>query len=314
MRIVFFGTPEFAVPSLDRLLESGFEVPLVVTRPDRPAGRSARPQPSPVARLAAARGLAVEKPERLRENTAFFERLKRISPHAGVVVAYGRLLPRELLELPPLGCVNVHASLLPRYRGASPVQAALLAGDRETGVVTMRIEEALDSGPIYLERRVAIGPREDTATLSSRLAREGADLLVETFLGLAAGSLVAHPQVGEPSFCRPITREDGEIDWTRPAPELERRLRAFTPWPGLHTFLDGERVKLLEAEVGPATGREPGTLWRAGDRTLAAAGEGSSLALVRLQRAGRDAVSGAEFLRGLRELPARFDPGPKGPS
>ena len=308
MRVAFFGTPEFAVPSLTRLLEEGMDVRLVITQPDRPVGRSSRPVPSPVAELAAAKGLPVSKPERLRRSAEFLRELAAIGPDVAVVVAYGMILPREILDVPRLGCVNVHASLLPRHRGASPVQAAILAGDRETGVVTMRMEEGLDTGPIYLVRRVPIGEAEDAGSLSRRLASEGAGLLVETLRGLAAGRLAPRPQEGEPSFCRQISREDGEIDWSLPAPEILRRLRAFTPWPGLFTDLAGERVKLLEAETGPGGRRErEGAIWIDGGEAFAAAGSATSLRLVRVQRAGRTPVHGAEFARGMA-LPARFGP------
>jgi methionyl-tRNA formyltransferase len=201
----------------------------------------------------------------------------------------------------------VHASLLPKYRGASPVQAALLAGDTVTGVVTMRVEEELDAGPIYLERRVAIEPGENAGELSERLAREGALLLVETMRRLNAGDLASRPQTGEPSFCRTIRREDGRIDWTLRAEEIERRLRAYTPWPGVFTFLGHERVKVLDARAVPGeSGRVPGAFFTKGGAALAAAGGDSALLLARLQRAGKKPVTGEEFLRGLPSVPARF--------
>jgi methionyl-tRNA formyltransferase len=305
-RTVFFGTPEFAVPSLAALLEAGFPVAFVVTQPDRPVGRHAGPRPSAVGAFAAERGLAVEKPERVRGNSELAERLSAARPDVIAVVAYGRLFPLELLRLPPLGCVNVHASLLPRHRGASPVQAAILAGDRETGVATMKMEEGLDTGPVYLERRVAIGERETAGELSHRLAVVGGELLVATLEGLAAGTLAARPQAGEPSVCRTIHREDGAINWALCAGELARRLRAFTPWPGLYTFFEGERVKILEArEVAGRGSREPGTFRLEGGELFVEAGAGSALVLERLQRAGRKPVTGAEFARSV-SLPGRF--------
>lgn len=308
LRAVFFGTPEFAVPSLSAMLEAGVEVPLVVTQPDRPAGRRATPRPSPVALSAQSRGIAVARPERLRGNQEILEKIRQIAPDAGVVVAYGMLLPNALLDVPRLSFVNVHASLLPKHRGASPVQAAILAGDSETGVVTMKIVEELDAGPVYLERRVPIGEREDAGSLSIRLAAAGAPLLVETLRGLEAGTLRATPQIGEPSFCRPIRREQGEVDWTLPAPSLERRLRAYTPWPGLHTFLGKERIKILGAGIGHGGRSEPpGTFWSEGGKLLAAAGEGTSLELAVVQRAGRKPVSGADFALAV-PLPGRFGP------
>jgi len=306
LRTVFFGTPEFAVASLAALLDAGFAVPLVVTQPDRPVGRHAEARPSAVGAFAAARGLPVEKPERVRGNAGLAARLAAESPDAIAVVAYGRIFPAELLALPRLGCVNVHASLLPRHRGASPIQAALLAGDLETGVATMRMEEGLDTGPIYLERRVAIGARETAGELSARLAALGGQLLVATLRGLGAGTLAARAQAGEATSCRPIRREDGAIDWSREAAELVRRLRAFTPWPGLYTFLDGERVKVVDAREAPggASG-EPGTFRLDGGELVATAGAGTALVLERLQRAGRKPVTGAEFARAVA-LPGRF--------
>ena len=306
LRVAFFGTPEFAVPSLAALLEAGLSVPLVLTQPDRPAGRHAQVRPSPVAVLASARGIPMEKPQRVRGDAALLRRLEEARLDAIAVVAYGRILPPEILRLPRLGCINVHASLLPKYRGASPVQAAILAGDAETGVVTMKIEEGLDTGPVYLERRCAIGEKETAGELSARLAALGSGLLVETLRGVAEGGLAARRQEGEPSFCRPIRREDGEADWRLPAAALLRRLRAFTPWPGLFTFLGAERIKILDAEEASSAGAEsPGTLRLEGAEPIAAAGEGSALRLLRLQRAGRNPVSGAEFGRGL-SLPGRF--------
>ncbi len=306
MKVVFFGTPEFAVPSLEALLPIA-SVALVVTQPDRPVGRHAEPVPSPVARRAEAAGLEVSKPSRLRGNQELLARQQAAAPDVGVVVAYGRILPPEILAVPRLGFVNVHASLLPRHRGASPVQAALLAGDTETGVVTMRVVEELDAGPLYLARRVPIRPTDDAGLLSHRLSREGAALLVETLRGMERGALEPVAQSGEPTFSGPLRREDGEVDWRAPAEEIARRLRAFSPWPGLFTFLGGERIKLLAADtVSGTSDLEPGVLSGAGDQVLAGAGGGTALVLRRVQREGRTPVSGAEFLRGLPESPARL--------
>lgn len=309
MRIVFFGTPRFAVPSLEAILDAGLEVPLVVTQPDRPVGRSGKPRPSAVAEVAFGRGLAIEKPEKLRGNAPFFEVLESVRPDAIAVVAYGKLLPSEILDLPSLGCVNVHASLLPRHRGASPVQAAILAGDRETGVVTMRIAPELDSGPLYLERRVSIGAREDAASLSQRLATLGSELLVETLQGLEKHTLAARPQTGEPTFTRPIRREDARVDWNESATAIDRRLRAFTPWPGLYAVLGGERVKLIELEPAGKilSAREPGMIWEEYGEPMVVAGGGTALFLRRLQRAGRRPVTGREFLQGVPFRPVRFE-------
>jgi methionyl-tRNA formyltransferase len=310
MRVVFFGTPQFAVPSLAAVIDAGFDVPLVVTQPDRPIGRSGSPQPSPVATLARERGVPVERPEKVRGNDAFFEHLAASRPDVIAVVAYGKLLPTDVLDLPALGCVNVHASLLPRHRGASPIQATILAGDRETGVVTMRIVPELDAGPLYLERRVVVGPRENAASLAERLARDGAELLVETLHGLERGSLTARPQVGEPTLTRPIRREDARVNWNDTATVIDRRLRAFTPWPGLYAILGGERVKLLELEPAGkiVSAREPGMIWEELGEPVVRAGGGTALVLKTVQRAGRRPVSGSEFFRGIPFRPARFEP------
>ena len=313
-RTAFFGTPEFAAASLRALLDAGVDVPLVVTQPDRPVGRHAELRPSAVGALAASRGLPTEKPETLKANAGLVARLREARPDAIAVVAYGRILPPEILALPRLGCVNVHASLLPRWRGASPIQAAILAGDAETGVVTMRMEEGLDTGPVYLERRVAIGEHETAGELSGRLQLLGGKLLVETLEGLAAGRLSPRPQRGAltptatatATVCRPIRREDALVDWERPAAEILRRLRAFTPWPGLFTFLEGERVKILEAEESrERLAAPPGSFDLASGELVAAAGEETAVRIRRLQRAGRKPVSGAEFARAAR-LPGRF--------
>jgi len=315
LRVVFLGTPDFAVPSLAALLDAGVSVPLVVTQPDRPVGRHAEPRPSAVAAFAAERAIPIEKPGTVRGNEALAERIAAERPDALAVVAYGRILPPELLALPRLAPVNVHASLLPRHRGASPIQAAILAGDAETGVATMRMAEALDAGPVYLERRVPIGPRETAGELSARLAQLGGELLVETLRGVASGVLEPRPQSGEPTYCRTIRREDARADWTLDAAALDRALRAYTPWPGLFTTLGGERIKILEAEPwrgesGPSgspghTDLPPGTLFRDGGELLVAAGGGSMLRILRLQRAGRGPVGGVQFAAGAR-LPARF--------
>ena len=299
MNLVFFGSPEFAVPSLERLVsEPGTRVSLVVSQPDRPVGRSRELRPPPVARRARELGLPVLQPETVR-NAGFAARIREEAPDAVVVVAYGKILPPEILEIPRLGCVNLHASLLPRHRGASPVQAAILAGDRMTGVATMRMTAGLDEGPVYLHRHVRIGGDEDSGSLSERLSRAGADLLAETLRGLEASKLVPVAQRGEPTYCRTLRRGDGEIDWTKPAGEIVRASRAYSPWPGLFTFQGAERVKILGARPGPSSpGRLPGELFEKDGAVAVACGAGTSIAPVRLQREGRKPASAEEFLRG----------------
>jgi methionyl-tRNA formyltransferase len=311
MTLVFFGTPDFAVPSLRRLCgDEAFRVSLVVSQPDRPVGRRQLPTPPPVARFARERGLPLLQPGKLRDDAELLARLQREAPDFLVVVAYGKLLPPEILEIPAIACVNVHASLLPKYRGASPVAAALLAGESETGVSIMKMTEGLDEGPVYAVRHMPIGDSDDAAILSEKLAREGADLLTETLPRIAAGSLAARPQEGEPSWCRTIRKEDGKIDWDRPAQEIARRLRAFTPWPGIFTFLGGERVRILKAAAaqlpsdqangGGAGDASSGSLLRQTDGGfLIACGEGTALAPELLQREGRKPLTAEEFIRGL---------------
>ncbi len=258
-RTVFFGTPDFAAASLQALLDAGVDVPLVVTQPDRPVGRHAELRPSAVAALAASRGIPTEKPETLKANAGFVARLREARPEAIAVVAYGRILPPEILGLPRLGCVNVHASLLPRWRGASPIQAAILAGDAETGVVTMRMEEGLDTGPVYLQRRVTIGEHETSGELSGRLQLLGGALLVETLEGLAAGRLSPSPQAGDSTatatVCRPIRREDALVDWERPAAEIVRRLA------GIHAVARPLHVPRRRASQNPRRGRSQRAAW-----------------------------------------------------
>ncbi|MEP6995949.1 MAG: methionyl-tRNA formyltransferase [Acidobacteriota bacterium] len=310
LSVVFMGSPAFAADSLSALLDARISVPLIVTQPDRAVGRHTELRPTDVAALGAKSGIAVEKPERVRGNAALLERLRAAAPDAIAVVAFGKLLPREILDLPRLGCVNVHASLLPRYRGASPIQAAILAGDRETGVVTMRVEEELDAGPLYLKRRVVIGPHETAGELSERLAKLSGELLVETLRQLESGNAVARPQEGEPSFCRTIRREDGLVDWNLNAAAIARRLRAYTPWPGLYTFLGKERIKIGEVGEALAGGSgEPGELRLASGRLIVAAGESSALNLIRIQRSGRTPITGQEFARSV-SFPARFGNSP----
>lgn len=308
MTLVFFGTPEFAVPSLRRLCEEkSFRIALVVSQPDRPVGRRQTRTPPPVARFARERGLPLLQPEKVRGDADFLARLRREAPDFLVVVAYGKILPREILEVPRIAPVNVHASLLPKYRGASPIAAALLAGEHETGVSVMEMTAGLDEGPVYAVRNVAIDDSDDAASLSEKLAREGAGLLAETLPGIAAGDLAARPQVGEASYCRTIRKGEGEIDWSRPAAEIERKRRAFTPWPGIFTYLGSERVKILESHQGGRVEAAPGTIIRCAEDTFSVAcGQATSLRPRLLQREGRRAVTAAEFLRALPSANARF--------
>lgn len=300
---VFFGTPEFAVPSLDALLEAGEEPALVVSQPARPAGRHRRLEQPPVAVRALELGLELDQPERV-DSVRFLARLRALEPEVCVVVAFGQILPEAVLTLPRLGCVNLHASLLPRHRGAAPIQAAIAAGDDTTGVTTMLIEPALDSGPILLRRELPIGARETAGELSRRLARLGAELLVETIGALRAGTVTPRRQADDrATYARRLRRDDGRIDWAQPAVVLERRVRAYDPWPGTFTTLDGEVVKVLEAGIGrrEAPAAAAGEIVEIGpEAILVACGDGACLALHRVQRPGRRPVSARELANGMR--------------
>jgi methionyl-tRNA formyltransferase len=305
-QLVFFGTPEFAVPTLDALLAAGMGPAAVVTQPARPAGRGQRTQDSPVARWALAHELPLLRPERVRA-PEFLAELQALVPalDLAVVVAFGQIFPRELLDLPRHGCVNLHASLLPRHRGAAPIQAALAAGETTTGVTTMRMEAGLDSGPILLQREVAIGPAETAGELAPRLAAIGGDLMVETLPPLLRGELVARPQDPALATYAPrLTRESGAVDWSLPAVTLWHRLRAQTPWPGLTAELRGRPVKLVAAvplAASPEPASIPGSyLGLVDGRIAVACGGGTALGLESLQRPGKKPLGAPEFVRGER--------------
>jgi methionyl-tRNA formyltransferase len=310
-RIVFFGTPEFAVPSLEALHRAGHSPRLVISQPARPAGRGRALHEPEVAVRARELGLAVAQPMRLVELRGALE---ADPPTVIVVVAYGRIFPDWLLALPERGCVNLHASLLPRWRGAAPIQAAVAAGDPGSGVTTMLMEAALDTGPILLRAETAIGPRETAPELARRLARLGGDLLVETLRRLAAGDLVATPQPTDGVTYAPrIRREDGLVDWQRSAVELYSRFRAFAGWPGLTASLAGQPLKITDCRPIPgadAGSAEPGEVVEVGARGLGVAcGSGTLLTIGRMQRPGRKELPAEVFLRGETvRLGDRFDP------
>ena len=299
MNILFAGTPAFAAAALDALLQAGHQVPLVLTQPDRPAGRGLKPQASAVKQLALSKGLAVAQPVTLKD-AAVIAQLAAVNADVMVVAAYGLILPQPVLDLPRLGCLNIHASLLPRWRGAAPIQRAILAGDRETGVCIMRMEEGLDTGPVLLRAAMPIGDEATAGTLHDALAALGARLVVEALRGVAAGTLRAEPQPeAGVTYASKIAKEEARLGWTRPATELARAVRGFNPFPGAFFELGGERIRVLAARAEPGRG-EPGTALD--DALLVACGEGALRALV-VQRAGRAAMDAADFLRG-RAVPA----------
>jgi methionyl-tRNA formyltransferase len=298
MRIVFMGTPEAAVPSLRRLLDDGHEVVAVWTQPDKPAGRGKKLHQSPVKEFAVEHNLTVHQPLKIRtqEAKAMFA---SHAADAAVVVAYGRILPPEFLDAQPLGCINIHFSLLPKYRGAAPVNWAIVNGEKETGVTTMRIVEELDAGPILLQSETQIGESETASDLMKRLGETGADLLSQTLNGI---DNIA-PELQRPedaTFAPMLKREDGRIDWAMPAAAIERRVRGFQPWPNAHTTLDSRRLIVRQAsaeELQPAA--QPGEIVEAhGDRLLIACGAGTALRILELQPEDARRMSARDFLNG----------------
>ncbi|MBA3625861.1 MAG: methionyl-tRNA formyltransferase [Methylibium sp.] len=302
MRLAFAGTPEFARVALERLLDAGFDLALVLSQPDRPSGRGMKLQPSPVKALALERGLSVLQPQGLRLDGRFSQdaaaaraALQAARIDAVVVAAYGLILPDWLLELPPLGCLNIHASLLPRWRGAAPIHRAIEAGDTATGVTIMQMDSGLDTGDMLLAESEPIAASDSTASLHDRLAALGGRMVVEA-LGLAArDALVRAPQPHEGvSYAHKIGKAEAPIDWSQPAAVIERRLRAFDPFPGASFGLDGETVKLWRALPNEGSGA-PGTVLEADERLVVACGD-AALALQQLQRPGGRRVSAREFL------------------
>lgn len=318
VKTVFFGTPAFALPTLERLIRSPHRVVAVVTQPDRPRGRGRRVSPSPVKRLAGEHGIPVLEPERLRDE-AFRQRIAAQEPDLAVVAAYGRLLPDPLLATPRLGTINVHASLLPKYRGAAPIQRAILAGETTTGITIIRLVREMDAGPMLAWRAHAIGPDETSVAVERGLADLGADLLLEAVAALDSGTAAETPQEhAAATFAPRITRDDGRIDWGRPSRALHDQVRGLHPWPHAFTYLDGARYLILASRVAEtgsgaaAADAAPGTLLEAsGDRLVAAAGDASALAITEIQPEGRRPLPARAFLAGRRWAPGlRFDPAP----
>ncbi len=302
MRVAFAGTPEFARVALARLRGAGFAIPLVLTQPDRPSGRGLRLQPSPVKAEAQAHGLQVAQPQGLRldgrhadDAAAARAALEAVRPDVLVVAAYGLILPPWLLALPPLGCINIHASLLPRWRGAAPIHRAIEAGDAETGVTIMQMDAGLDTGAMLLAERLPIAPDDTTATLQSRLAELGAELIAQALSDL--GRLVPRPQPADGvTYARKVAKDEAPIDWSQPAEMLERRLRAFDPFPGATTACAGEPLKCWRGRVEPGGGA-PGEVLSAGPQGIRIACGDGALALTVLQRPGGRRLSAAEFLQ-----------------
>jgi len=301
LKIVFCGTPEFAVPTLEAIIAAGHDVALVVTQPDRASGRGMELHAPPVKRAALARGLSVVQPEKIKANAEFRARLESIRPDAIAVVAYGRIISRWMLDLPRLGNINLHGSLLPKYRGAAPIQWAIANGEMTTGVTTMRIDEGLDTGDMLLAHAVPIAPEETTPDLFRSLADIGAQLMVETLARLAAGDVTAQPQDHSQATLAPIlTREEGIIDFTRTAQSIYNRWRGFQPWPGAYTLLRGKKLIVHRMSIAAVGTFAPGELHFAGDIILVGCGGGTAIALDELQLEGKRRMSAAEFLRGFQ--------------
>ncbi len=296
---MFLGTPEFAVPTLRAMLDAGVEVAGVITQPDRPSGRGQEPAAPPVKRLALARGLDVYQPPKIKAPDAV-ALVQGLAPEVIVVVGYGQILPAAIFEFPRLGTVNVHASLLPKYRGAAPIQWAIANGETVTGVTTMRIAAGLDTGDILLARETAIGPEETASELGRRLAALGAEVLVETLRRLEAGTITPRKQnEAEATLAPMLKKEDGRVEWTRSARSIFNQVRGFDPWPGAYTSFRGDLLHLRRVRPVEGPAGEPGELRIEGRTLRAACGEGW-LELLEVQPEGKRRMSGQEFASGRR--------------
>ena len=301
MNLIFLGTPEFAVPTLDAIVAAGHTVALVVTQPDRAKGRKQELAPPPVKAAALRHALPVFQPERIRRPEAQ-ARLSELRPEAMVVVGYGQIVPQSLIDLAPLGIINVHASLLPELRGAAPIQWSIARGCKRTGVTTMRIDAGLDTGDILLEWETPVGPDETAPELSARLAGAGADLLVRTLADLCAGRINPTPQDNSRATYAPIlTKEAGRIDWNHPAQEIHNLIRGFQPWPGAHTSFRGQSLHLWRSRLVPGECRElpPGALIQ-NRGVFAVGGDGAVLELIEVQLEGRKKMPAEVFANGHR--------------
>src|SRR5580704_2887945 len=303
LNLVFCGTPRFAVPTLEKLAQSGCNIALVVTQPDRPKGRGLELAPSPVKQSALQLGLSVTQPDKIKTNDEFRAQLTALKLDAIVIVGYGRIIPQWMLDLPPLGNINLHASLLPKYRGAAPIQWAIARGETFTGVSTMRIDAGLDTGDILLQRETAIVADDTAETLAPRLASMGADLIVRTLQGLLADTVKPRAQNDAQASLAPILKkEDGLADFSRPAQDLVNRMRGFQPWPGAYTKFRDKNLQLLRAGVVDlAIPRSE--LKVADDRLLVGCGQSTALELFEVQLEGKKRTAASDFIRGYRLRP-----------
>jgi len=303
LQLVFCGTPQFAVPTLEKLVEAGFAVRLVVTQPDRRQGRGMELSAPPVKRRAIELGLPITQPEKIKNNNEFREQLSDINPEAIVVVGYGRIIPQWMIDLPPLGNINLHASLLPKYRGAAPIQWAIAGGETITGVTTMRIDAGLDTGDILLQKEVSIDPRDTAVTLAARLAQIGADLVVKTLRALQMNELYPRKQDDNAASLAPILKkEDGRIDWHVSAREIYNRLRGFQPWPGAFTSFRGKNLNIWQAEP-IFRNVAAGELLLDDTGLLVGCAGGTALDLQEVQPEGKKRMFAADFIHGYRPRP-----------
>jgi len=306
LNLVFAGTPRFAVLTLDKLVEAGFSVPLVVTQPDRPSGRGMELSASPVKQRARQLGLPITQPEKIKENQDFRAQLAAIRPDAIIVVGYGRMIPPWMIDLPRFGNVNLHASLLPKYRGAAPIQWAIASGETVTGVTTMRINLGLDAGDILLQKPVAMAAEETAESLAPRLASIGAELMLDTLQGLEAGTIHPCPQEDSQATLAPsLKKEDGRIDFARSAQEIWNRLRGFRPWPGAFTNFRGKNLQIWEAK--PMEKQvPPAALQTEHESLLVGCGGNTALELLVVQPEGKRRMSTRDFLHGHRLRPGEL--------
>jgi methionyl-tRNA formyltransferase len=303
MRIAFFGTPLFAIPSLTALIQSEEEIIAVVSQPDKRKGRERISSPPPVKKLALERGLKILQPLNIK-NPLFLDKLSKLIPEIIVVVAYGKILPAQILEIPPYGCINVHASLLPKYRGAAPIQWAIINGEKKTGITTMLIDEGLDTGDILLQEETEISNNDNTETLSKHLAEIGASVLMKTIQGLKNKSIQPSPQVGFPSYAPSFKKEDGRITWSKTAVEIFNFIRGMYPWPCAYCYLNKERIKITKVKVLEGSVL-PGRIEKAGEEFIVGTGDGL-ISIIELQPEGKKLMSAKAFLQGRQLTKGAF--------
>lgn len=295
--IIFFGTPEFAVPSLKALISRGEKILLVVTQPDKPKGRGKNLQAPEIKKVALQYELPLCQPEKMKDDN-FIKKLKSLNPEFAIVVAYGKILPKEILEIPKHGCINLHASLLPKYRGAAPIQWALINGEKITGVTTMIIDEGLDTGPILLQKEISINDEDNAETLSEKLSVVGAELIIETIDKMRKGIITPEPQTGEITYAPQLKKDDGKINWNNSAKKIFNLVRGTYPWPCAYSFLKDERVKIIKTEVLEGNAA-PGLIIKAKNELIVGTQEGL-LRILLIQPEGKKIMTAKEFISGRK--------------